>query len=464
MATLMRHSSFIIVTSSFGGIPPSCLTSVSSVVPTILRRAPGEEDYTCGPDRECSNKACCGPVTPAETTKVYRYGELYCGDGCQSNCDATAECGRWQSNCNDPKCPSPAGGNVQRMVIGYYELWRANGGDDSACGIMTPEQIPVEYLDQVRISVGGCNFNDPGIFQSVFRRIAGNDANTLILTHNLMAFLFKHGFDGVDIDWEYPGADDWGGVPKDSWGISITVPTSYWYLRWFDIHTLETVVDEFNLMSYDLHGIWDRENPFGHMYMHIHAHTNLTEIYHVLDLFWRNGVHPHSPESCCTIDLANQYGLGGLGGLGIWAVDQDDKFFHALRAVTGKSVTPLPTSTDGWGAFDLDDCYITKCGDSCKAGVMLMTNLNQDDTRRGCEGDDHTARSCTLPLSCSPINGGEMLCCKAHSATDPETHGQCEVGEVTIVMDDYGDSAKRCTNGGRKASMSLFSTQPGFDQ
>ncbi|KAL5333928.1 hypothetical protein BJX70DRAFT_403108 [Aspergillus crustosus] len=612
-------------------VSTSSPTSVSLALPTLLRRAPEEEDYTCGPKRECSNKACCGP------SNVCGYGELYCGDGCQSNCDATAECGRdaampgqecplniccsqfgfcgttadfcgsgkcalltypanailtlkgCQSNCNDPERPSPAGGNVQNKVIGYYELWRANGDEGGGqCGIMTPEQIPVEYLDQVNvafafispldfsiiamdnkfldadlyqrvvdlksrnpdvkvwISVGGWTFNDPGIFQSVFRRIAADEANTLIFTYNLMGFLFKHGFDGVDIDWEYPGADDRGGVPEDvvtfprmlrtlktnlqrniygkNWGISITVPTSYWYLRWFDIHTLESVVDEFNLMSYDLHGIWDRENPIG---PYVYAHTNLTEIDHALDLFWRNGVHPNkinlgfafyartfeletpfcSSPGCefkgpgekgpCTdtggilsyreiqeklqesgaipyyderaavfhvtygegggnwasfddgisfqkkIDLANQYGLGGLL---IWAIDQDDDFFHALRAVTGQNVTPLPVSTSGWGAFDIDDCYITNCGESCNTGDMLMTKLNQDESRRGCEGDDHTARS---------------FCCKAHSAPDPETcywtggptncHGQCDVGEVTMVMDDYGDSGKRCTNGGRKA-------------
>jgi GH18 family chitinase len=108
------------------------------------------------------------------------------------------------------------------------------------------------------------------------------------------------------------------------------------------------------------------------------------------------------------IDLANQYGLGGLL---IWAVDQDDEFFHALRAVTGKDVTPLPTSTDGWGAFNLDDCYITNCGESCNAGDMLMTRLNQDETRRGCEGDDHTARSCTFPSFPSPISRTVMNAC-----------------------------------------------------
>lgn len=38
---------------------------------------------------------------------------------------------------------------------------------------------------------------------------------------------------------------------KPTWGISITVPTSYWYLRWFDLEELAKTVNYFNLMSYD---------------------------------------------------------------------------------------------------------------------------------------------------------------------------------------------------------------------
>lgn len=40
-------------------------------------------------------------------------------------------------------------------------------------------------------------------------------------------------------------------------------------------------------MAYDLHGIWDAENPIG---AQILAHTNLIEINKALDLLWRNGV------------------------------------------------------------------------------------------------------------------------------------------------------------------------------
>lgn len=62
---------------------------------------------------------------------------------------------------------------------------------------------------------------------------------------------------------------------------TFTAPTSYWYLRHFDIKNMSEQVDWINLMSYDLHGVWDGDNPIG---KHILSHTNLTEIDLALDL------------------------------------------------------------------------------------------------------------------------------------------------------------------------------------
>ncbi len=66
-------------------------------------------------------------------------------------------------------------------------------------------------------------------------------------------------------------------------GITFTAPSSYWYLRWFDLPGLVKYVDWINIMTYDLHGSWDEYNPIGSI---VHGHTNLTEIELALELFW----------------------------------------------------------------------------------------------------------------------------------------------------------------------------------
>ncbi|GKZ76116.1 hypothetical protein AnigIFM56816_005091 [Aspergillus niger] len=163
---------------------------------------------------------------------------------------------------------------------------------------------------RVNIAIGGWSFNDPGTTASVFTQLAASEDNQMKFFRSLASFMATYNFDGVDIDWEYPVDSDRSGRKEDFQNfpkfmlnlknalkgtggrdeLSLTLPTSYWYLRNFDIKALAKSVDYFNYMSYDLHGTWDKGNKWTGEYLD--AHTNLTEITDSLDLLWRNDISP----------------------------------------------------------------------------------------------------------------------------------------------------------------------------
>jgi GH18 family chitinase len=65
---------------------------------------------------------------------------------------------------------------------------------------------------EVFVSIGGWTFSDNDTStQPVFSNIASSAANSQKFADNLVSFMKQYGFDGVDLDWEYPGAPDRGG-------------------------------------------------------------------------------------------------------------------------------------------------------------------------------------------------------------------------------------------------------------
>jgi chitinase len=122
------------------------------------------------------------------------------------------------------------------------------------------------------VSIGGWTFSDnETATQPVFGNIARSAANCQTFANNVLQFLNTYGYDGVDIDWEYPGAPDRGGKPDDTknyvlmletlrktfrnsgrkLGITFTAPSSFWYLRWFDLTSMIKHVDWINVVSHD---------------------------------------------------------------------------------------------------------------------------------------------------------------------------------------------------------------------
>ncbi|RWA12800.1 hypothetical protein EKO27_g2300 [Xylaria grammica] len=331
------------------------------------------DDYTCSPGKPCSNHACCGksgycgygPTYCGTACTSNCDAKAECGQyaspagkTCPLNtccsefgfCGTTKDfcTGKCQSNCVlHPQPPGGSTGKVLDKVIGYYESW----SDRLACHRTAPGDLPLQalthvnyafgYIDptsfqlvpmdsdtpaslfgtvsnlkqynsglKVFISVGGWTFSDNGTAtQPVFGNIASTSSNREKFASNVLHFLNQYGFDGIDLDWEYPGAPDRGGQTRDvanfvlllqtlrqtfdsssrALGITFTAPSSYWYLRWFDLPELIKYADWINLMTYDLHGVWDRNNPIGSI---VQAHTNLTEIKLAVELLWRVKVPP----------------------------------------------------------------------------------------------------------------------------------------------------------------------------
>lgn len=198
-----------------------------------------------------------------------------------------------------------------------------------AFGYITPETYKITAMDgtdpqllddvsflknknpdlSVMIALGGWSFTDPGTYRSVFSDMVASSTARATFISNLLGFLSQYGFDGVDFDWEYPGASDRGGQDGDGknytkllqelraairasgkdYLVTFTAPTSYWYLQHFDLEAMSAYADWINLMAYDLHGVWDADDPIGNQVL---AHTNLTEIDLALDLFWRSNIPP----------------------------------------------------------------------------------------------------------------------------------------------------------------------------
>nr|QDJ94336.1 chitinase chiC3 [Cordyceps cicadae] len=395
------------------------------------------------------------------------YGPIYCGKGCTSNCNAHAECGQFSDPPNT-ECPlktccsefgfcgtTKACHHIQEeksllkdyyAVIGYYEAWN----DRSKCHQTSAKDLPVDalthlnyafaYIDpstfeittmdsatparifqdvadlkqtspslKIFVSLGGWTFSDNGTAtQPVFGNIARSPDNRQKFATNVLKFLSTYGYDGVDIDWEYPGAPDRGGHPDDveayplllhtirqtfdasgqELGITFTAPSSYWYLRWFDLPKLAEFADWINIMSYDLHGVWDSTNPIGSI---VQGHTNLTEIQLAAELFWRVGIPPSklalgfgfygraftlADSSCtkpgCAFSSGAKPGVctGTSGYLSYYEVEDILSKNKALKPVYDKeaAVKYLTFDKDQWISYDDKETFAAKMDWAKKVG------------------------------------------------------------------------------------------------
>ncbi|KAK7070518.1 Cht3p [Halocaridina rubra] len=124
---------------------------------------------------------------------------------------------------------------------------------------------------KVMIAIGG--WNEGG---KKYSDMASTKERRDKFVQSVVSFLQEHKFDGLDLDWEYPGASDRGGRWADKanfadlveelatafkphgWILSAAVsPAKFRVNEGYDVPRLAQHLDFINVMTYDLRGPWD---------------------------------------------------------------------------------------------------------------------------------------------------------------------------------------------------------------
>ncbi|MCX8094282.1 MAG: glycosyl hydrolase family 18 protein [Candidatus Goldbacteria bacterium] len=148
---------------------------------------------------------------------------------------------------------------------------QANGSLSIPSGYLEPALITNAHAAGVKVlvSIGGAN----EVARQNFVTIAASASLRTAFANAVEAFCRTYGYDGADIDWEFPQnatertnqnlliqalRDKFNSspVPAPNWEITMAVSPGNWYGQWNDYAYLNNIVDFYNLMTYDYHGEW----------------------------------------------------------------------------------------------------------------------------------------------------------------------------------------------------------------
>lgn len=122
---------------------------------------------------------------------------------------------------------------------------------------------------KVLVAMGG--YNQGSV---TYSRVASSATLRSAMVENVIAFIRQYGFDGFDLDWEYPGMRGGSSADKanfiallqlfrqrfDAEGYLLTaaVGVSNEHISYaYDVPNMVKYLHYINLMAYDLHGSWD---------------------------------------------------------------------------------------------------------------------------------------------------------------------------------------------------------------
>jgi len=207
--------------------------------------------------------------------------------------------------------PTPIPTQPSKKIVGYYAAWAsysgyypnqidasklthinyafANIGSDLKLTLGYPDVDPnnIKLLNALKqtnpnlktlISVGGWSWSGR------FSDAALTDASRTAFADSCVAFIVQYGFDGIDLDWEYPVSgglasnvkrpedkqnftlllqkireklDAQGALDNKHYLLTIAGGSDRSYVNNVELSKLSQYLDYATVMTYDLHGMWD---------------------------------------------------------------------------------------------------------------------------------------------------------------------------------------------------------------
>jgi len=179
--------------------------------------------------------------------------------------------------------------NTGTIILGdpYADIDKFYPGDcwDNDClrGNFHQLQILKQNYPHLRtlISVGGWTWS------TYFSDVAMTEESREVFAQSCVDFIIEYGFDGIDIDWEYPVEGGLAGnhnssldkqnftlllqkirelldlqsdIDGNDYLLTVATTASSIYVENIEVELIHEYLDWINLMSYDLHGPWGGEN------------------------------------------------------------------------------------------------------------------------------------------------------------------------------------------------------------
>ncbi len=245
----------------------------------------------------------------------------------------------------------------------YADIDRFYPGDSWDAGSLRGSFHQLQLLKQRQpnvktlLSVGGWSWSGH------FSDAALTDASRTRFAQSCVDLALRYGFDGVDIDWEYPGGGGLEGNvarPEDKQNftlllralrneldargpghlLSIAAPAGAPKIANLEVAAIHPLLDHINIMTYDYHGGWERATGFNAALYAATGDPTPDRTYNVdgsVKAFLQGG----APASKLVVGMPF-YGRGWSG-----VTNANDGLFQAA--------TGLPMGTWEMGVFDWHD-------------------------------------------------------------------------------------------------------------